>query len=108
MWVNGKSVGYSEDSRSPAEFDITDRLIEGTNHLAVQVFRWCDGSYLEDQDMWRLSGIFRDVYLLARPQVSLRDFAVRTELDDDYRNAQLLIDPEIDAVRSRFVGRLDG
>lgn len=98
VWINSKLVGYSEDSRSPAEFDITDELIAGTNTIAVEVFRWCDGSYLEDQDMWRLSGIFRDVYLLARPQVSLRDFAVRTELDDDYKSAQLLIDPEIEAV----------
>lgn len=95
VWVNGHLIGYSEDSRSPAEFDITDQLVDGTNHLAVEVFRWCDGSYLEDQDMWRLSGIYRDVYLLARPGVSLRDFAVRTELDDQYEDAQLLIEPDI-------------
>jgi beta-galactosidase len=105
VWINGKLVGYSEDSRSPAEFDITDPLIGGTNTIAVQVFRWCDGSYLEDQDMWRLSGIFRDVYLIARPSVSLRDFAVRTELDEDYQDARLLIEPEIDVEE---IDSLDG
>jgi beta-galactosidase len=98
VWINGHLVGYSEDSRSHAEFDITNHLSEGTNLIAVQVYRWCDGSYLEDQDMWRLSGIFRDVYLLARPRVSLSDFTVRTELDDAYENARLLIEPEIGVV----------
>jgi beta-galactosidase len=95
IWINGQLVGYSEDSRTPSEFDITDQLLKGENTIAVQVYRWCDGSYLEDQDMWRLSGIFRDVYLLARPRVSLRDFAIRTDLDDSSGNATLRIEPEI-------------
>jgi beta-galactosidase len=97
VWINGKLVGYSEDSRVPAEFDITDKLTAGENQIAVQVFRWSDGSYLEDQDMWRLSGIFREVFLLARPKVSIADFAVRTNLSNEYRTGELVIQPEIDA-----------
>jgi beta-galactosidase len=96
VWINGQLVGYSEDSRVPAEFDITDKL-EDENQIAVQVFRWSDGSYLEDQDMWRLSGIFREVFLLARPKVSIADFAVRTNLANEYRTGELVIQPEIDA-----------
>lgn len=95
VWVNGQFVGYSEDSRTPSEFEITDKLVAGKNLIAVEVFRWSDGSYLEDQDMWRLSGIFRDVYLLSRPNVSIADFTVRTGLDDDYKHALLLIEPEL-------------
>ena len=66
VWVNGQKVGYSENSMSPAEFDITRYIRKGENKLAVEVYRWCDGSYLEDQDIWRFSGIFRDVDLIAR------------------------------------------
>ncbi len=91
LWVNGQQVGYSEDSRLPAEFDITPYLVPGENLLAVQVYRWSDGSYLEDQDMWFLSGIFRDVYLYATPEVHLRDFWAQTELDADYRDATLRV-----------------
>lgn len=79
VWVNGEKVGYSEGSRLPAEFDITKYLKQRENVLAVQVYRWSDGSYLEDQDHWRLSGIHRDVYLEASPKVQLYDFHVRTE-----------------------------
>jgi beta-galactosidase len=89
VWVNGELVGYHEDSMTPAEFNVTKYLKPGQNEVAVEVHRWCDGSYLEDQDMWRLSGIYRDVYLVARPKVYLRDFFVRTEFDDDYRDAEL-------------------
>jgi len=81
VWVNGRKVGFSEDSRSPAEFDITDCVRPGTNLLAVEVYRFCDGSYLEDQDMWRLSGIFRDVFVYRTPAVSLWDFFVDANLD---------------------------
>lgn len=95
VWVNGQRVGYSEDSRLPAEFDVTRYIRAGGNTLAVQVLRWSDGSYLEDQDHWRLSGIHRDVYLVARPRVQLYDLFVRTILDDDYRNATLEIRPDI-------------
>ncbi|MFH2068077.1 MAG: glycoside hydrolase family 2 TIM barrel-domain containing protein [Candidatus Omnitrophota bacterium] len=89
--VNGKSAGFSKGSRLPAEFDITGFLHQEKNLLAVQVFQWSDGSYLEDQDMWRLSGIFRDVYLLAVPELNLTDVAVRTELDVNYVNATLRV-----------------
>jgi len=89
VWVNGREVGYSQDSRTPAEFNITPHLVPGVNHLAVQVFRYSDGSYLECQDMWRLSGIHRDVWLFARPAVYLRDVEVKTLLDEDVRDAIL-------------------
>ncbi len=95
LWVNGAFAGYSEGSRTPAEFDITDLVRSGTNRLAVQVYRWCDGSYLEDQDMWRMSGIFREVHLYSTAPVRIRNFAVRTDLDDDYRDAVLQIKPEL-------------
>jgi beta-galactosidase len=89
LWVNGRMVGYSEDSRLPAEFNITPYLQPGKNSLAVRVFRWSNGSYLEDQDFWRLSGIYRDVYLWSTPSLHVRDFWVRTELDADYKDATL-------------------
>jgi len=95
VWINGKRVGYSENSRSPAEFDITRFVKPGANQIAVEVYRWSDGSYLEDQDMWRMSGIFRDVYLYSTAAARIRDFAVRMELDADYRDATLQIKPEL-------------
>ena len=76
VWVNGKKVGYSQNSMSPAEFDVTSFLRKGKNKLAVEVYRWSDGSYLEDQDMWRLSGIFRSVQLWVRPLVHISDYHV--------------------------------
>lgn len=91
LWVNGQKVGYSQGSRTPARFNITEHLQEGANRLAVQVFRWSDGSYLEDQDFWRLSGIFRDVYLEGLPQSRIRDFEVQTDFDSDYNNATLSV-----------------
>ena len=90
-WVNGQKIGYSEDSRTPAEFDITPHLKAGSNLLAVEVYRFSDGAYLEDQDMWRMSGIFRDVYLWAAPEQHLRDFEVKTNLDDQYRDATMVV-----------------
>ena len=89
VWVNGHEVGYSQGSRVPAEFDVTDVVRPGRNTVAVRVMQWSDGSYLEDQDMWWLSGIFRDVYLIARPPVQLADIRVRTPLDDAYDSAAL-------------------
>jgi beta-galactosidase len=89
MWVNGHKIGYSQGSRTPAEFNITPFLQEGKNILAAEVYRWSDGSYLECQDFWRLSGIFRNVYLSAAPEVHLRDFEVRCELDEKYQDAEL-------------------
>ncbi|NLF00299.1 MAG: DUF4981 domain-containing protein, partial [Anaerolineales bacterium] len=91
VWINGRLVGYSEDSRVPAEFDVTDVLQSGDNLLAVQVYRWSTGSYLEDQDFWRLSGIFRDVALWAAPQVHVRDLTVRTDFDEAYEDAVLTV-----------------
>ncbi|TFG47273.1 MAG: DUF4981 domain-containing protein, partial [Candidatus Brocadiia bacterium] len=89
LWINGKLVGYSEDSRTPAEFNITRYLKKGKNLLAAEVYRWCDGSYLEDQDFWRLSGIFRNVYLWSAPKLHIRDFFVTCGLDANYTNAEL-------------------
>ena len=91
VWLNGKRVGYSQGSMTPAEFDITDFLQRGENKLAVEVYRWSDGSYLEDQDMWRLSGIYRDVTLLATPDTHIYDFFVRSRFDADYRDAELQV-----------------
>jgi len=92
LWVNGQKVGYSEGSRTPAEFDITKYLQDGDNVLAVEVYRWSDGSYLEDQDMWRLSGIFRDVYLFSPHQATMWDFWVHTPLDAQYRNSDFSVE----------------
>jgi beta-galactosidase/beta-glucuronidase len=89
VWLNGRLVGYAEGSMTPAEYDVTEHVQPGENLLAVQVIRWSDGSYLEDQDFWRLSGIFRDVFLLAKPAMHLRDFAIVTDLDAAYRDADL-------------------
>lgn len=92
VWINGKFVGYSQGSRVASEFDVTDFVQEGQNTIAVRVYQWSDGSYIEDQDMWWLSGIFRDVYLLAKPKVHTHDFFVRTQLDDKYQDADLQIE----------------
>ena len=95
VWVNGQMVGYSEDSCLPAEFDITEKVQQGANTVAVQVFRWSDGSYLEDQDHWRMSGIQREVMLLAQPRVALNDFFVRTKFDENLEDALLQIRPKV-------------
>ena len=121
VWVNGKEIGYSQGSHMPAEFDVTDVLkfgthpgsflttppetggggdpgnagVSGENTIAVQVLQWCDGSYLEDQDMWRLSGIFRDVTLTARPSTFVRDVRLKTVFDAAYVDATLKISAEI-------------
>lgn len=91
LWVNGRKIGFGKDSRTPVEFDLTPYVKPGKNLLAVENFRWCDGSYLEDQDFWRLSGIFRDVYLWSPPDVHLRDFEVQPQLDAAYRDADLTV-----------------
>ncbi|MEL7290876.1 MAG: beta-galactosidase [Pseudomonadota bacterium] len=91
LWCNEKWVGYSQDSRLAAEFDLSDFLVEGDNQLTVMVMRWSDGSYLEDQDMWWLSGIFRDVTLLSKPAIHIKDVQVVTELDNSYRDATLKV-----------------
>ncbi|MBB5118865.1 beta-galactosidase [Streptomyces eurocidicus] len=94
VWVNGERVGYSEDSYAPAEFDITSCLHSGPgadNSLAVEVYRWCKGSWLEDQDQIDLSGIFREVFLYSTPPVRVHDLFVRTDLDDAFRDADLRV-----------------
>ncbi len=91
LWVNGREVGYSEDSRTPAEFDLTPYLQAGDNTLAVSVWRYSDGAYLEDQDYWRLSGIFRDVYLWSSSPLDLRDFEFSASLSDDFRQGSLAV-----------------
>lgn len=95
VWINGKMAGYSEGSMEPAEFNITDYLVSGINQIAVEVYRFCDGSYLEDQDMWRVSGIYRDVYLYSTANARIRNFAVRTIPDSAYKNFRLEIKPEL-------------
>jgi beta-galactosidase len=95
LWVNGQKVGMSKDSRTVAEFDITDFVKPGQNRLAVEVFRWCDGSWIEDQDFWRLSGIYRDVYLWSTDTLHIRDFQVNTAIDERYASAALTIDLSI-------------
>ncbi|WP_332368320.1 sugar-binding domain-containing protein [Spirosoma telluris] len=89
VYLNGQPVGYHEDSMTPAELLVTDKLKTGENLLAVEVINWSDGSYLEDQDFWRISGIFRDVFLVATPKTYLRDLTIVTDLDDQYRDASL-------------------
>ncbi len=89
VWINGEKVGYSQNSMSPAEFDVTNFLRTGKNKLAVEVYRWSDGSYLEGQDMWRLSGIFRSVELWVRPLTHICDYQVSTDLNSDFSEARV-------------------
>ena len=92
VWVNGELAGYAEDSRLPSHFNITKLLKKGSNKLAVKVFRYSDGSYLEGQDYWKYSGIERDVYLYARPQSRVKDFRMTSELVNDYKDGKLQLD----------------
>ena len=89
LWVNGKFVGYSEDSKVAAEFNITKYLKPGKNLIAMQIMRWCDGSYFEDQDFWRLTGVAREVFLYARPKVHFGDVRVNASLVNDYKDGVL-------------------
>ena len=89
VWINGQEVGYSQNSMTPAEFDVTKYMREGKNRLAVEVYRWSDGSYLEDQDMWRLSGIYRPVQLWVRPLVHISDYHVTAVPNADYSAARI-------------------
>ena len=95
VWVNGQKVGYSQGSKLPAEFDVTPYLRKGKNTLAVEVYRWSDGSYLECQDFWRISGIERDVYLWTVPKTHIFDFFAKPQLDDNYQNGTLTTDIKI-------------
>ncbi len=92
VWLNGKYIGYHEDGMTPAEFDVTEKIQKGENQLSVMVLRWCDGTYLEDQDMFRFSGIYRNVYIYSKPNTTIRDLFIKTELDEKYRDAELILD----------------
>ncbi|GAB1308721.1 glycoside hydrolase family 2 TIM barrel-domain containing protein [Urechidicola sp. KH5] len=94
IWVNGEKVGYSQGSKLPAEFDLTPFVKTGNNILALEVYRWSDGSYLECQDFWRLSGIERDVYLYARPQLQIQDFKVVAGLENNYKDGAFSLEVE--------------
>ncbi len=96
VWVNGKYVGYTQGANNVAEFDLTKYIHPGENTIAVQVFRWSDGSYLECQDMFRMSGIFRDVYLFNTPKAAIRDHVLTSTLSPDYKNGKLQVKLDID------------
>ncbi|MCJ2188472.1 glycoside hydrolase family 2 TIM barrel-domain containing protein [Novosphingobium beihaiensis] len=110
VWVNGRKVGYSQDSKLPSEFDLTPYVRKGRNTIAIQVFRWSDGSYLEDQDFWRVSGIERDVFLIAAPRTRVRDFFVHAGLDETYRKGELAVDLAVSpgAAGTARISLLDG
>ena len=98
LWVNGKYVGYSEDSKLECEFDLTKYIVPGKKNLiAFQVFRWCDGSYLEDQDFFRFCGVARDSYLYSRPKKHIADVKVTPDLDGSYRNGSLFVEVDLSA-----------
>lgn len=105
VWINGALVGYDEDSWTPSEYDITDHLRPGTNQIAVEVYRYSDGDWLEDQDMIRLSGIFRSVHLYSTPPVRLRDFKLDTPLNDTYTAAELAVTASVRAYGTGARGR---
>ena len=100
VWINGERVGYSQGSKTPAEFDITAYAHAGLNHIAVEVYRWCDGSYLEDQDMWRLSGIERDVFVYAQDAVHIADYFAKAGLEANYRKGVFELDVQLDQLRT--------
>lgn len=114
VWLNGEMVGYNEGSKTPAEFKITDLVKAGKNSLAVQVLRWSDASYMEDQDFWRLTGIERDVYLYSSEKVTLRDFRVTSDLENNFKdgvfNALLKVDNNTDKTVEKTINvqLLDG
>ncbi|MEV5550328.1 glycoside hydrolase family 2 TIM barrel-domain containing protein [Streptomyces sp. NPDC052309] len=105
VWINGELVGYDEDSYTPSEYDVTEHLKPGTNQIAVEVYRYSDGDWLEDQDMIRLSGIFRSVYLYSTPAVHLRDFKLDTPLNDTYTEAELAVTASVRAYSGDGGGR---
>ncbi|MBW1843975.1 MAG: beta-galactosidase, partial [Deltaproteobacteria bacterium] len=114
LWINGQYVGYSEGSKTPSEFNITDHVSPGENTVAVEVYRWSTGSYLEDQDFWSLSGIQRDVNLYARPKQRIRDYFVHAGLTDEYRDGDFQLEIELantsgaPAARTLSVEIMDG
>lgn len=103
VWVNGKFLGYAEDSFLPSEFNISPYLQTGENTISVWVIRWSDGSFLEDQDQWRMSGIHREVLLLAEPKIRIADFFYQTKLDKQYNDALLSIRPRIENLTGKDI-----
>jgi beta-galactosidase len=95
VWLNGEFLGYSQGSKTPAEFNITNFMKSGKNSLALEIYRYSDGSYLEGQDYWKMSGIERDVYIFTKPNVFIRDFFVNADLDNEYRNGSFSLNVEI-------------
>ena len=104
IWCNAEWVGYSQDSRLPAEFDLSRYLTPGENTLSVLVMRYSDGSYLEDQDMWNLSGIYRSVYLLTKPTAKILDLRVNAELDEHYQNGVLQLRVDVEGAKGCRIG----
>jgi len=92
IWVNGEKIGYSQGSKLPAEFDVTNFVKEGENSISLEVYRWSDGSYLEDQDFWRFSGIERDVYLYATPKTHIQDYVVGSDLINNFKDGKFSLD----------------
>ena len=92
VWINGEYVGYSQVSHATSEFDVTELVKEGKNRIAVLVLKWCDGSYLEDQDKFRMSGIFRDVYILKRPENAIRDYRITTQLETEKATVNIQVE----------------
>ncbi len=108
LWLNGRYVGYSEDSFTPSEFDLTEYIQEGENKMAVMVFKWTAGSWCEDQDFFRFSGIYRDVYLYTIPEVHILDLKIQTLLDDQYQDASLVLDMQATKAGNYTMELLDG
>ena len=106
LWINGNYVGYSQDSKLPAEFNITKYIKPGKNVIAAEVYRWSDGNYLEDQDFWRMSGIERDVYLVATPKVRIEDFYANGSLDEAFNNGVLDLTVDVKNHRTKNAKRL--
>ena len=103
-WLNGQKLGYSQGSKTPVEFDITKHLRKGENSISVEIYRWSDASYIEDQDFWRLSGMERDVYLYATPKIHIQDYFVKPDLDQNYENGLLEIDVTLRNQNDGLVG----
>ena len=103
LWINGKKVGYSQGSMTPAEFNITSYLKKGTNQVAVQVYKWSDGSYLEDQDFWFLGGIYRDVFLYSKPPLYISDYFAHTKFDSKYKDALLNLQVSLGNVKGKRI-----
>lgn len=107
IWINGEYIGFNKGAMTPAEFDITEYLTEGTNTISVKVIRWADSTYLENQDMWKFHGIYRSVYLFAVSEAHIRDFYVQTDFDDSFEDATLSVDADIINNRNEEVGDLE-